>query len=299
MSLLTLVLLFQPWLTATGPAGDLSSNAFGQVDSTIPEVETLGYQASNHVSISGVWGWLAAVAALVAMLAAMLYLVVRSEALACLMAAASVFTAVFVLATLIYMNSKAPGLRDMTKHNDAVSGGIGNFLRKVFGDGEAASPEAAQQVASAALKSPALVGVMVAAAAALIAIAELRNLIRNAVVVAPNTEAASREHELVEHAEHAQEQAVDPHHGVSLDVLELVGHTVAADLMDAVAQQTSADPLEIKIVVTGHQEREKPRGLPWAWEVESRDGVNYDSSPGRRGRRREFELVLANANDVS
>ncbi|WP_328412346.1 hypothetical protein [Nocardia sp. NBC_00403] len=305
LSLLTFALLFQPWLSATGPAGDLYANAFGRIDGSVPELNTLGYAPANHISISGSWGMLAAIAAVITIFAAILYLIARIEVLSCLMAGAGVATALFVLATVLYLNGKAPELRDMTKHSDAMATGLGSILRKVFGGGEGSNPEAAQQVASAAMKTPALICGLAAVAAAALAIAELRNRIRLTVVDEPSSDSSyllkpsSREDEFGAPAfnqERAPESSIDPRLGVSLGLLGSAGYTVS-DGMEAAAR-TAANPLPIKIVVAGHHDREMVLHPQWVGELEPHGGVNYDGIQGLRFRRRGVELVLANVNDV-
>ncbi|MEV6432217.1 hypothetical protein [Nocardia sp. NPDC051463] len=306
LSLLTFVLLFQPWLSATGPAGDLNANAFGRIEGTVPELNTLGYAPANHISISGTWGMLAAITAVLTVFAALLYLTARIELLSCLMAGAGVATALFVLATVLYLNGQAPQLRDMTKHSDAMAGGLGSILRKVFGGGEGSNPEAAQQVATAAMKTPALICSLAAIAAAALAIVELRNRIRIAVVDEPNADSsyplqpASREDVFVAtkfNEERVPESSIDARLGVSLDLLESAGYAVS-DGID-LATPSAVNPLPIKIVVTGHHDREMVLHPQWVGELEPRGGVNYDGSQGLRFRRRGVELVLANVSDVS
>ncbi|MFE7797643.1 hypothetical protein [Nocardia sp. NPDC057440] len=305
MSLLTFAFLFQPWLSASGPAGDLHANAFGRIDGSVPELNTLGYAPANHISISGTWGMLAAITAVITLFAAMLYMVVRIEALSCLMAGASVATALFVLAAVLYLNGQAPALRDMTKHSDAMATGLGSILRNFFGGGEGSNPEAAQQVASAAMKTPALICGLAAAAAAAFALAELRNRIRITVVNDPNADSSylltpSSREEFGEPGfteERGPESSIDPRVAVSLDLLESAGYTVSDGM--GIAARTAANPLPIKIVVTGHHDREMVLHPQWVGELEPRGGVNYEGIQGLRFRRRGVELVLANVNDVS
>ncbi|MGO4613734.1 hypothetical protein AB4305_05385 [Nocardia sp. 2YAB30] len=181
LGLLTFVLLFQPWLSASGPFGDVHTNAFGRMDGSLPEVDTIGYKPADYVSISNGWGMLAGAAAVVTVVAAMLYLMLRIEAVSLLAAAAGVATAVFVLATLLYLHDKAPELRDMTRHRDELAG-LGHILQRIFGDSEGSNPEATQQVATAALTTPALICGVAAVGTAVVALAGLRNQIHIVLV---------------------------------------------------------------------------------------------------------------------
>ncbi|MEU7632148.1 hypothetical protein AB0C34_19505 [Nocardia sp. NPDC049220] len=174
-SLLTVVLLFQPWLVASGPYGDVRINAFGWMEGSLPGLDGFGYRPASYAdTISDGWGMMAGVAAAVTMIAAMLSLAMGIEALSRLVAVSGVATAVFVLAALLYLHGKAPEVRDMTRHRDGLTG-LDDIMQTFVGGTGGSSPEATQQAATAVLTTPALLCALVAVCTAVIALAGLRN----------------------------------------------------------------------------------------------------------------------------
>ncbi|MFF3568087.1 hypothetical protein [Nocardia jiangxiensis] len=151
---LTLILMFQPWLTASGPNGRLRSDAFGRIDGATrgyTDWLTTGY---TQPSISGVWAVLAALAAVVTISAVLMYLRIRTDALSYLVLGASLATAMFVLADLLYLSGKAPELRSMVQGNNGFGDGLGSLLDMFLGDGT--SRYGTHQVASAGLDPAAM-----------------------------------------------------------------------------------------------------------------------------------------------
>jgi|GEM_PF-7033369 len=155
---LTVILMFQPWLTATGSNGRLSADAFGRIDGA-----TAGFDAATRgitgwtqagdgqPSISGAWAILAALAAVVTITALVMYLRTRSVALAYLIPASAAATAVFVLANLLYLNGQAPDFRALVDGSRGSGGGlIGMFLDSNT------SEDGTRQIASAGLDAAAL-----------------------------------------------------------------------------------------------------------------------------------------------
>ncbi|MEU7767255.1 hypothetical protein AB0B25_19260 [Nocardia sp. NPDC049190] len=194
-SLLTVVLLFQPWLVASGPSGDVRVNAFGWMEGSLPGLDGFGYQPASYAdTISDGWGMLAGVAAAVTISTAMLSLAMGIEALSRLIAVSGVATTVFVLAALLYLHGKAPELRDMTRHRDELTG-LDDVLRTFVGATEGSSPEATQQAATAVLTTPALLCALAAVCTAVIALAGLRNRTRLVPVYELDAEFRSSEPE--------------------------------------------------------------------------------------------------------
>ncbi|WP_280235115.1 hypothetical protein [Nocardia cyriacigeorgica] len=170
LSLLTLVLLFQPWLSASGPHGDVQTDAFGRMDGSVPALRIFGEPV---VSINGLWGMLIGVTAIAALFGAQLHRIIgvgRSLAIG-----ASTANAVLVPLTLLYLNGKAPELEEMTKDHDELKETLGNFLKSVFGGStQPAAAETAKTAATAALTNQALICGLVVALTAAIAVS-IRN----------------------------------------------------------------------------------------------------------------------------
>lgn len=175
LSLLTLILLFQPWLTATGPHGDVQADAFGRIDGSVPVLRGVGERLTEGVvSISGLWGNAAAAAAVITLAAMCLY---RLFGIGLpVLVAAGAANAVLVPVALLYLDSKAPEVRAMTERHDELKTALGDVLGRFFGGGRESGAEPAQ-VATAALTNQALVCGVVAVLAAMIAVS-MRNSIR-------------------------------------------------------------------------------------------------------------------------
>ncbi|MFE3443448.1 hypothetical protein ACFXNW_10485 [Nocardia sp. NPDC059180] len=162
--MLTFVLLFQPWLSASGPYGDVHTDAFGRINGSVPALRIFGEPV---VSISDLWGMVIGATAAATLIGAHLHRIFgvgRSLAIAAGMA-----NVVFVPLTLLYLNGKAPELEDMTKKdNDELKETLGNILNSVFGGGKESAADTAQGVATATLTNQSLVcGVVVAVTAAI------------------------------------------------------------------------------------------------------------------------------------
>ncbi len=161
----TVILMFRPWLTASGPNGRLSSNAFGQVDGASESFTSWLPGGGSQAQISGCWAILAALAAVVTIATVTLNLRYRSSELSILALGSAVATAVFVLADLLYLGGETADLRTMVESDQGGTGGImGMFL------GNNTSQQSTQ-VASAGLATAALLGGATAFGGALAAIA--------------------------------------------------------------------------------------------------------------------------------
>ncbi|MGF6887358.1 hypothetical protein ABIA39_005867 [Nocardia sp. GAS34] len=178
LSLATLVLLCKPWLSAHGPNGEVSSDAFGRISGATGPLGWVpggsdgagtggSIDVSGGVNISGVWAVLAAAAAVVTIFAAVINLRVRREMLAYLVVGSSVAGALCVLFTVLYLNGMEPELRAMTEGNQHLSGGLDNLLDSFLGD---RADGGRRQIASASLDPAALLGGVTALGAALSAI---------------------------------------------------------------------------------------------------------------------------------
>ncbi|MEV4234812.1 MULTISPECIES: hypothetical protein [unclassified Nocardia] len=158
LSLLTFLLLFQPWISATGPNGTVSSNAFGRIDG----FTTGSFQ--SVVSISSTWAVLTTLAVAGTVVSTVMYFRVRNRLLSYLVLGCSSAAALFVLAALAYLNGKVPELREITESANRT--GIFSWL---FGDNSATDFGGEHRIASAGLDFAATLGAITACAAALAA----------------------------------------------------------------------------------------------------------------------------------
>lgn len=169
-AMVTLILLFQPWVSASGPNGQLRSDAFGRVSGVAATDNRWmdGGDQSESISVSGTWGVLAALAAVVTIGAVVMNIRLRTAAFAFVVTGASVLMAVFVMAALMYLSDKAPELRLLTEADRGLVGGIGNLLRSVLGGG---GSQTVQPVASAGLETAGMICGAVAFTGAVAAVA--------------------------------------------------------------------------------------------------------------------------------
>ncbi|MEV4126084.1 hypothetical protein [Nocardia sp. NPDC049707] len=159
LSLLTFLLLLQPWISATGPNGTISSNAFGRIDG----FTTGSFQ--SVVSISSTWAVLTTLAVAGTVVTTVLFFRVRSRVLSFLTLGCSAASALFVLAAMNYLNGKVPELRAITE--PANRAGLFSWL---FGDNSATDLVGGEQrIADAGLDSAATLGAIAACCAALAA----------------------------------------------------------------------------------------------------------------------------------
>ncbi|WP_328391776.1 hypothetical protein [Nocardia sp. NBC_00416] len=165
-------------MSASGPYGDARTDAFGRIDGSTPALRNVGERLTDGlVSISGVWGVLTGIAAVVALAGAQLYRKTGAGLNAVI--GASIANAIFVPVTLLYLNGKAPEFREMTEDHDELKDALGDILNGLFGGGKESDADTTQQVATVALTNQALICGLVAMITAVIAIG-LRSRIRPA-----------------------------------------------------------------------------------------------------------------------
>ncbi len=126
----TVALLFQPWLSVTGPSGTIRTDAFGALDADSGIRDNWAGSGLQTLEISGGWAILTCVAALVAIVATVAYLRTRIALFAHAVAVAGSAVAVFVIADVLYLNGKAAELRTIADDN-SVSGLVGDLLGNV------------------------------------------------------------------------------------------------------------------------------------------------------------------------
>ncbi|WP_280263771.1 hypothetical protein [Nocardia wallacei] len=138
--IVTLVLLFQPWLTARGPAGTAYTNAFGRITATNNLMNAWSTHGPAPARILGLWALLASGSIVVMCVTALANLRRRSDAIARITVISSMAVAVFVLIALVYINTKAPDLKGMTARRYDLGGQIGSMMTWAFGNGRLVIP---------------------------------------------------------------------------------------------------------------------------------------------------------------
>lgn len=103
--IITFVLLFQPWLTTNtgGTDGAIHANGFGRLHVATFWVDLWARSSVPNPQASGAWGILTSVAIGVAVCSVAVDSVVRTTALTYLATVATVFVAVFTIATALYL----------------------------------------------------------------------------------------------------------------------------------------------------------------------------------------------------
>lgn len=175
LSLLTLVLLFQPWLTAVGPYGDVRTDAFGELDGSVPALGVGERMTDGVASVSGVWGLLAAVTAVITLVGTCLYWMF-GVGLSAVVGAGAVH-AVLVPGVLLYLDGKASELRAMTEQHDELKSALGDIVGNLFGGGWGSGAGATPEAATVAMTNQALICGVAAVLTGMIALS-MRNSIR-------------------------------------------------------------------------------------------------------------------------
>ncbi|MFE3261828.1 hypothetical protein ACFXPS_41815 [Nocardia sp. NPDC059091] len=166
--LITIALLFQPWLSASGPTGSVKSDAFGRIEGVSGRRINWATGGYYETDIGGTWAVLAVLASAVTVAAVVIYLRTRSSTLSYLVVVSAVATAIFVLADLLYLSGKAPDLRAMTEDSRPVHG-LSGLIQQFLGNDRPDS--GSRKVASAGLDQAALLSGASAVAGAVAAVA--------------------------------------------------------------------------------------------------------------------------------
>ncbi|MEU2037111.1 hypothetical protein [Nocardia niwae] len=153
-SLVTLVLLFQPWLTAAGADGKVSTNAFGRMEITTRFLNIWSRSAPPGARVTGFWALLASAAIIVVVFSVVVNLRLRIEALNRLTTLATLAVAVFVVITVLYINSKGPELKAMVGRRSDLGGQIGSLMNWAFGNGRLVVPGIGQVAYTSATLTP-------------------------------------------------------------------------------------------------------------------------------------------------
>ncbi|MEU1545617.1 hypothetical protein [Nocardia sp. NPDC005745] len=139
-SVVTLILLFQPWLRAAGADGKASANAFGRITATTSYLNTWSSSQPPMARISGTLAILSAGAIVLTICLVAANLRLRTDILSHAATVSTVTTAALVLLTVLYINSKAPELRAMLARTTDLGGQIGMVTSWAFGNGSLIAP---------------------------------------------------------------------------------------------------------------------------------------------------------------
>lgn len=138
--IITLILLFQPWLRAAGADGKASADAFGRITATTSYLNVWSATQPPTARISGALALLSAGAIVMTVCLVAVHLRLRTEILARAATACAVTTAALVLLTVLYVNSKAPELRGMLARSTDFGGQVGMVTSWAFGNGSLIAP---------------------------------------------------------------------------------------------------------------------------------------------------------------
>ncbi|MFI2280924.1 hypothetical protein [Nocardia beijingensis] len=138
--IVTLILLFQPWLRAAGADGKASADAFGRITATTSYLNVWSATQPPTARISGALALLSAGAIVMTVCLVAVHLRLRTEILARAATACAVTTAALVLLTVLYVNSKAPELRGMLARSTDFGGQVGMVTSWAFGNGSLIAP---------------------------------------------------------------------------------------------------------------------------------------------------------------
>ncbi len=212
LSAATLVLLFQPWLSASGPGGAIRSDAFGRLTGTTVSQQDWAGAGLRDTDISGTWAVLTCVAVLATIFAAVAYLRTRASIFSAAAAVAGTGVAVFVLADVLYLDNKESEMRAAVADDSSFSG----ILRGLFGGAHAAHQLAGAHLDFAAM----LAGITAFGAAACVLTNHLRDnpivrtaarpTTRSVAAAHPSTPTASPTTPTAPHVAPAAPQRVSP-----------------------------------------------------------------------------------------
>ncbi|WP_345495043.1 hypothetical protein [Nocardia callitridis] len=169
--MVTFALFFQPWLTASGRNGTITTDAFATMGGVTNGVDGWGADGFGDLYLSGVWAVLASAAIITALFATIVGLRARNATLATVVAFAYVAAAVCVLIAMLYFNSKVPELRHVLAHGNNFSTKLGSLVDGFTGDAQTGGTPG-RNIASAGLSRFAVLGGITASGAAIIAAAQ-------------------------------------------------------------------------------------------------------------------------------
>ncbi|MBB5918723.1 hypothetical protein BJY24_007635 [Nocardia transvalensis] len=135
---ITFVLMFEPWLSTSGPDGTVWSNAFGQTHISTTLVGLWSQHPPNHSNLKGKWAVLAAIAIFLTVPTAVINVWTRITSMTYLTTGAAVAVALFIISTLIYLSGAGPELRNMVGSGPPTELGVqaGFIIRWATGRGD-------------------------------------------------------------------------------------------------------------------------------------------------------------------
>ncbi|MBF6172312.1 hypothetical protein [Nocardia blacklockiae] len=139
-SLIMLVLLFEPWLFASGMDGTVGINAFGRMEITTSALNVWSQSPPAAVRVTGAWGILTAAAAGLTVCFVVINFRARSHTLSRLATISTLVSAGTVLIALIYFNTKGPDAKAMVGVGRDLGGQVGLLMRSYFGNGSYVLP---------------------------------------------------------------------------------------------------------------------------------------------------------------
>ncbi|GAA5057033.1 hypothetical protein [Nocardia callitridis] len=170
---LTLVLLFQPWLAVAGPDGKARVNAFGRIHATTAYLNVWSSHRPPAAQITGVWAIMASVAIVVSIFAVTVNARRRTETLVRLSLVSILASTGFVVTCLLYINAKGPALKRGLGRTSDFGGQVGALMNWAFGDGPLVVPGIQPHTyTTSGLTQWAMISVVVSVASSVAAIAQ-------------------------------------------------------------------------------------------------------------------------------
>ncbi|WP_433522618.1 hypothetical protein ACQPZ2_36805 [Nocardia pseudovaccinii] len=139
-NLVTLVMLFRPWITVTGPDGSARADAFGRIEATTSYLMAWSGSGPTTADISGTWAILTTAAIFVMVTVVVTNLRLRKAALYRTSVASGIAVAVFVPLAMRNLNSRASDLLDMTSRGWDAGGQVGSWIQWAFSGGDLMLP---------------------------------------------------------------------------------------------------------------------------------------------------------------
>lgn len=163
-ALITLVLMFQPWIEAKGPQGKTSATPLGKLDAARTFMDAWSKSPAKTAKITGIWGILACAAIVITVFIVIAYFRNGAEVMARAAAISSTSVSVLVIVSLIHLNSKGAELKAMTSRKWDLGGQAGQLLSWAFGNGDLVLPgvKEHQYVATATFTPAAMVALTAA-----------------------------------------------------------------------------------------------------------------------------------------
>lgn len=139
-NVVTLVMLFRPWITVTGPDGTARADAFGRIEASTSYLMVWSRSGPTTADISGTWAIFTTAAIIVMVTVVVTNLRLRKTALYRISAASGIAVAIFVLLAMRHLNSRASELLAMTSRRWDAGGQVGSWVQWAFSGGDLMLP---------------------------------------------------------------------------------------------------------------------------------------------------------------